>query len=603
MADTDRIKRNLSRMVDQGAPEADLDAYLKSEGFGSAEAWRSAVSAPAGAPSAGGVQDWEPRPYTEGEKTARKVGLFAQGTNEAVADVVGAPVDAAAWALRRVGVDATDPVGGSKSIKRGINWLASIPGKIGLTNPDAPVTIDPVTKGEKAAKGAGEAVGNALAVMVPAGAAANTARAGTVTQGVANALASQPVTQLASAATGGAVGGATENPWLGLAAGAAVPVAASVARGVVSPVTNRLSPQEQRLVAAAQREGIQLTPAQQTGSPSLRGVEETMARMPLSNAPMQNAFATQRGQFNRAVLARAGAAADDASPDTLQRAFQQASQTFDDLAARTTVTADGRFARDVQRVATDYGRRLETDVAPVFQSYMDDLAPLLTAAQTPGANPQIAGRIYGRIRSDITTRMRETSNLPLRRALGGLVDAMDDTLERSTSGALRQEWQEARRQYQALMTIDKAMQGGTQAGRSAGDIPFNALTGAVRGGDRVGYSRGRGQLNELARVGDYIAARVPNSGTPERLAWQNLLTGGGIFTGVAASGMGIPAAAAGAAAPWAVSRFYNSPAGRAYLTNQLAGQTNFRALYAGEAARRAVEEARGGRNALSQRGE
>lgn len=566
-------------------------------------------------PSGGGVQDYEPTPYTEGEKAARKVGLFAQGTNEAIADVAGAPVDAAAWALRKLGVNATDPVGGSASIKRGINWLASVPGKIGLTSPDAPVTMEPVTAGERAAKGAGEGVGNALAIMVPAGAIASGARAGTVTQGVANALTTQPVTQLASAATGGAVGGATENPWLGLAAGAAVPVAASVARGVVSPVTNRLSPQEQRLVAAAGREGITLTPAQQTGSASLRGVEETMARMPLSNAPMQNAFATQRGQFNRAVLARAGIAADDASPATIQRAFQQAGQTFDDLVSRTTLNVDPQFGGDVRRVANDYGRRLPTDVAPVFQSYMDDLAPLLQAV-APGQagsampatvstlNPQVAGQVYQNIRSDLAQRIRESqNNKPLQRALGGLVDALDDVMERSASGALRREWQEARRQYQALMTIDKAMQGGTQVGRSAGDIPFNALTGAVRGGDRAGYARGRGQLNELARVGDYIAARVPNSGTPERMAWQNLLTGGGLFTAGAASGIGIPAAAAGVAAPYALSRFYNSPAGRAYLTNQLAGQTDFRSLYAGQAARQALEEARGGRNALSPRGE
>lgn len=43
MADTDRIKRNLSKMIDQGAPEGDLDSYLKSEGFNSADAWKSAL--------------------------------------------------------------------------------------------------------------------------------------------------------------------------------------------------------------------------------------------------------------------------------------------------------------------------------------------------------------------------------------------------------------------------------------------------------------------------------------------------------------------------------------------------------------------------------
>lgn len=556
--------------------------------------WTKYASVPAG-----GVQDWEPQGYSDSERAARVVGLAAQGVNDGfLPTVIGAPVDAVAWGLRQAGVPVNDPVGGSKSIKRGIDYVATLPGRVSdavSQGSTAPLTdsrtsrIEPVTTAERTAYGAGEGAGNALAVALPAGVVARGAQAGTVTQGVVNTLATQPVVQTIAGGVGGGVTGATGNPLYGLGASLAVPVAAAGVRGAISPVTNRLSPQEQRLVAAAQHEGIQLTPAQMTGSNSLRAAEETMARMPLSNTPMQNAFEAQRGQFNRAVMQRAGQAADDASPETIQRAFQGLGQVFDDLSARTTVNVDPQFGQAVQRVATNYGRRLETDVAPVFQSYLDDLAPLIQAANTPGANPQIAGDVYRTIRSDMATRMRETNNIPLRRALGGLVEALDNVMERSTSGALRQEWQEARRHYASLMTIDRAMQGGTQAGRASGDVPFNALTSAVRGSDRVGYSRGRGDLNELARIGDYIAARVPNSGTPERMAWQNILTGGGLFTAGAASGIGLPAAAAGAAAPWLISRAYNSPAGRAYLTNQLAGNTNFNALYGSTAAQQAIQ--------------
>lgn len=560
--------------------------------------------------TAGGVQDYEPEQYSTGQKVARGVGLTAQGFNDAIATAAGAPVDAAAWLLRQAGINANNPVGGSESIKRGIDYVASIPGKIGLTSPDTPVRLEPTNATERFAHGAGEGVGNALTVMVPAGLLAQSGRFGPVTTGVLNALRTQPVMQVAGSAAQGGVTEATGNPLLGMAAGIAVPVAASVGRGIVSPVTPRLTPQEARLVQAAQDEGITLTPAQLTGSPSLRGIEETMARMPLSNGPMQNALREQREQFNRAVTSRTGTTAADAAPETLDRIRTGLGQVFDNLAQQTTLNIDPQFGADVRRVAQDYGRRLTTDVKPVFQSYMRDLEPLLQAVApgAPGstlpapisnANPQIAGEIYQRIRSDITTRMRETSDLPLRRALGGIVEALDDVMERSaTSPALRDEWQEARRQYQALMTIDKAMQGGTQASRSAGDIPYNSLTTAVRGADKEGYSRGRGQLNELARIGDYIASRVPNSGTPERLAWQNILTGGGLFTAGAASGIGLPAAAVGAAAPFAISRLYNSPAGRAYLTNQIAGQTDLNALYGGLAARQAIAEGTGGQNSL-----
>lgn len=589
MADTERIKRNLHKMLAANAPETDMDAYLKTEGFNSAEEWRAASAAPA-------------------HQAQRLVGQFAQNVNDSlVANTVGAPVDLVAAGLRKVGVPVDNPVGGSESIKKGIDYVATLPGRVGDAvsqgslspfTEDRTSRFDPINRQEKIAAGVGQGTGAVLSTMLPAAAVANTARAGTVTQGVAQSLASQPGAQLASGVAAGGVTGATDDPLLGLAAGVATPLAIAMGRGLVSPTTNRLTPQEQRLVTAAQNEGIPLTPAQQTGSPTLRSVEETMAKLPLSSGPMQNTYRGQKEAFNRAVLARAGVTADDASPETLTRAFQTAGQQFDDLAARTTINADNQLAADVQRVATNYGRRLETDVAPVFQSYMDDIAPLLQATQA-GANPQIPGEVYRTIRSDITTRMRQTNNIPLRNALGQLVETLDDAVERSTSGSLRGEWQEARRQYQALMTIDKAMQGGTQAGRSSADIPYGALKGAVQSGDRQGYARGRGQLNELSRVGDYLADKIPDSGTVGRGLAANLVTGGALFGGGAATGIGLPAAAAAAATPWALSRAYNTPLVRAYLTNQVAGNTDLASLYGAEAVRRALESGNEGSSTAS----
>ncbi len=141
-------------------------------------------------------------------------------------------------------------------------------------------------------------------------------------------------------------------------------------------------------------------------------------------------------------------------------------------------------------------------------------------------------------------------------------------MERSTSGPLKQEWKDARRQYQALMTVDKAMQGGTQGDRTAANIPFGALKGAVAQGDRAGFSRGRGQLNELARVGDFLADKIPDSGTVTRGMVANPLNWP-IMLGAAGAG-----------------RAYNNQLIQKYLTNQAAGPTNFNALYGGEAARR-----------------
>src|SRR6185503_7311536 len=93
MADTDRIKRNLGKMIDQGAPEADLNGYLASEGFKSPEEWKTAIAAPTGG---------------AGRATARIVGQGAQGFNDAVADTVGAPVDAINWISGKLGGPRSD---------------------------------------------------------------------------------------------------------------------------------------------------------------------------------------------------------------------------------------------------------------------------------------------------------------------------------------------------------------------------------------------------------------------------------------------------------------------------------------------------------------
>lgn len=529
----------------------------------------------------------------QGNAVPRMVGQVAQGTNDAIANAAGAPADLVAAGLRQVGIPVNRPVLGSESIKGGIDFLASIPGRVGLTTEGAPVRHEPVTRGEKIANMVGQGVGSALSTIVPAGIAARALPAGTVGQGVAQTLASQPVAQVATSGLAGAATGSTDNPYVGLATALAVPVAISAGRAAISPTTNRLNANQRALVAAMEREGITPTPAQATGSPTLRGLEETMSRIPGSAGAMRGRFDDQAADFGRAVMQRTGTTANEASPLILTQAHNRLGQAFDDLAARTVVNPDVQFARDVLNVAQNYGRRLDTDVAAVFRSYMDDLQPLIQAIGTPGANPQIGGEVYRTIRSNLTTRIRESGNQPLRRALGGLVEALDDVMERSTSGALRQEWQQARSQYRALMTVDKAMRGGTQADRSAARIPFGSFANAVKADDKTGYARARGQYGELAKIADMLAPQIPNSGTPERLMWANLLTGGAIGGGAGLAtgdvGTALATAAATTAAPAGVARLYNSDTMRRYLTNQAAGRTDFGALYGGEAARQLVD--------------
>lgn len=538
----------------------------------------------------------------------RLVGQVAQNTNDAIASTVGAPVDLVAGGLRQLGVPVNNPIGGSESIKSGIDYVATLPGRISDAvsqrslspfTEDRTSRFEPQNRAEKIAAGTGQGIGSVLATMLPAGAVASAARPGTMTQGIAQALATQPLTQLASGAAGGATTGATDSPALGLAAALAVPVAASGVRGIISPTTNTLTDAEKRIVETARREGVPLTPSQETGSKTLRTLEETMAKLPLSGGPMNKSYDKQRGALNEAIMARTGTAAKDASPETLTKVAKSLGGQFDDLAARTTLVPDQKFADDVLKVATNYGRRLETDVAPVFKSYMDDLQPVIDAVAS-GQNPSITGEAYKAIRSDLARRVRTTNNGELKQALSALGTAFDDAVERSASPALRQEWQDLRRQYAAYKTVDKAMASGRQADRVTGDIPLGAFSSAVRAGDREGFARARGQYGELSKLADFLAPKIPDSGTATRGVTANLLSGGALAAGAGGLGASAGTAAATALAPWLASMAYNSPAGRAYLTNQLAGTTNFSGLYGSELLRQAIDgsQDRGGSVAI-----
>lgn len=503
----------------------------------------------------------------------RVVGQAAQGLNDSIAGTLGAPVDAAAWLLRKAGINADRPIGGSESIKSGIDYVATLPGRVsdavsqGSFNPlteQRTSRFEPANTAEKIANKVGGYTGDALSVIAPAAAIANTTKAGTVAQRVASTLASQPAAQLGAAAVGGAVEGATDSPWAGMVASMAVPAALWAGRGLVSPVKNVLTPEQQRLAALAEQNGINLTAGQATGSKSLQTAEAAMATAPGAAGPMQRTFQNQRNAFNEAVLEKAGVTADNAAPSVMERAFTNIGQTLDDLASRTTAVGDNKFVSDIVDVARNYGRRLDTDVAPVFKSYLDDLTPLVQQIRA-GNNPTISGELYARIRSDIGKRVRQSSNPDLREALTQLQKALDSAVERSTSGSLRNEWRDTRRQYQALMTVDKAMQGGTAADRTAGNIPFSGLRQAAVQADRAGYARGRGQMNDLSRVGDFLSNKVPDSATTQRGMILNPLMWPAIGVGRIASGV------------------YNTPLMQKYLRNQVAGTTDLRGLYGSQA--------------------
>lgn len=505
------------------------------------------------------------------------VGNLGRGFNDSLAETLGAPVDLIGKGARAIGLPIPeDAVGGSQSIKRLIRGVTDVAGV-----PAQDTTLD------RAAYGAGRGVADAATIALPAAGVARAARAGSVTQGVANTLAAQPVAQIASGAVGGAVGEATDNPLLGAGAALAVPLAAAGARRAVTPFRSQLTPEQARLAAAAQREGIPLTPGQQTGSAPLQTMESAFTQLPFTSGVQNEIRDTQQRAFNRAVLQRAGVDADRATIDTLNEARNRLGGAIGDIANRNTLDASPIGFLDELVAASNNARRYAaSDVERATINRIDDILGKVEAGDT------IPGRAYRELDSAIGRSIRGTQNGDLRTHLSEVRNILRAQMDASISPADAAEWQNLRRHYANLMTIAATMKPGA-AGSAKGDISPRGLAGALNQSTGGGYVWGRGDLNELSRIGrEFVSEQVPDSGTARRTAMMNLLSGGGLGTAGALAG-GIPGAAAGLLAPRAAQMIYNHPAVQAYLTNQVVPGGVNRGLLGAVAAAQGVGQTRG----------
>lgn len=162
MADTAKVKRNIQKMIDLGAPEADIDAYVAEEGL-TPEALRAAPAAapivtPEAAAAAEGRSLPNPAGYAAPPEPAgpgRALQIGAQGVGRGLADVAGMLPDLANGAanLGLAGADMiASPFGGSVDYRfppsaLGSDAIANVAGQVSTAAGLPPV--DPSTPQEK----------------------------------------------------------------------------------------------------------------------------------------------------------------------------------------------------------------------------------------------------------------------------------------------------------------------------------------------------------------------------------------------------------------------------------------------------------------------
>jgi hypothetical protein len=557
--DLDRIKRNVGKMVEQNAPESDIDQYIASEGvtLDQVRGHRTAMIDPRAAQPQQAAQ-----PNLSAGETAADVAK-SLGIGVAQGGIGLATLPGNVEQLGRMGINAASRGLGGNDI---VSNDAVLP-----TYNDAKTAIEgytgefykPQTTMGEYARTIGE-----FAPMAATGGGGLAARAANV---IAPALVSETAGQVTK--------GTAMEPWARMAgafAGGIVPRS-------VSPVP--VDPTRTAMVRQLEGEGVTaLTAGQKTGSTPLRWMESVTQDIPGGGGRAKMLADKQAEQFTRAALKRAGIAADRATPDVIDAGFTQLGQKFDNLARQTTVVADRPFINQLDRIAKDYNDLLAPSLrAPIVDNLVNELKQMRLQHPTPGGSGGFVGREYQALRSRIDALRRNAgpntsgpSDQYLSRALGDIRDALDDAMERQLGSrpggaALADGWRNARREYKNLLVVEKAVQGAGE-NTALGLISPSQLRTAAKQQNKRAYVRGKDDLGPLARAGEAIMKPLPQSGTAPRAYAQGLMHTFGTASGAAAGGA--PGAALGAIASMATpalgSRALMSRPVQSWLSNQAA---------------------------------
>ncbi len=508
------------------------------------------------------------------ERAGRMVGQVGAGFNERLGQVVGALPDLYNRGLRAAGLPAM-PEG---AYTRGIGQALE------TTIGAAPA---PEGTAELAARGAGKGIVDVGTMLIPAGrVAAATAPAAGVAPSLVNraatVMASQPALQTVAGTAAGAVGEATDSPLAALAAALAVPTAAATGARIITPIQQQGNAEYRALVAAAEREGIPVTAGQATGSRFLKNLEGRLEQLPLTGARQRAIREGSEEAFTRAAMRRTGTAASDATPDTLNAIRSRLGSEFENIANRNTLNVTPDLQNKLTQVE-DSLRFIPAELAGPVKARLEQLRGMMVAPPSSGGaplapgqatpNPVIPGASYRMMDSALGRSMRSTSNGDLRAALGDIRDTLRAAMDNSISPEDAAAWRQLRRDYANLMVVSRAA-GGAGEAAATGRISPLALRGAINQSTGGGYAFGRGDLNELSRIGQSVLRPPPDTGTAGNNMANALLTGqlaaaGGIGGTMAAGPIGGVAGAMGSMLmPRIVQALMNSDAGQAYLRNQ-----------------------------------
>lgn len=305
------------------------------------------------------------------------------------------------------------------------------------------------------------------------------------------------------------------NIGLGGAGGMAGQKVASWIGDAVRKAGPALSAGQEKAAQLAAQLGIRLTPGQQTGSKALQKVEAALESNPMTSRPFDRLGQANQKTYNTIAAKGVGESADNLANDVLGRANARLGAVFDKVADATKVPLDPmRVAPRLRQVIDDTEGLIGANGSLADNALFKRLDGFVN--ETGGATREqlrnLSSKLGKAARNNMTS---QAGDRELGKALFALKDIVDDEVVGTLSGAAKQEFAEALKQYRTMMQLTTRT---NVVNPSSGDVNMRALASYLQQKDKGGFARGGNQsdLYNAARVAQAFPPVVGNSGTSTR---------------------------------------------------------------------------------------
>lgn len=334
-----------------------------------------------------------------------------------------------------------------------------------------------------------------------------------------------------------------------------------LAKKIVSPSGGSITGETKKAIDLLKKNGVFPTAAQSTGNRTAAYLEQSSDRgLDLVDAANRN--------FSRAVLKKIGINSETATPDMLQEAYARIGANLNKTMGKVTGIATKEDFADLSNTLKKYSGQVgPTNRSPVFVKMYRTFRD--SAANGTKIDTETL-RYFRETLGPMTRRGDEAG-----RAAREMTDILTDFISRNLGKEGTKVWKEANLQYREFLAIEDVA---TKAGDALeGIITPHQLRPSLKSvfGKRS-MALGKSELGELAKAGSLALKPLPNSGTA---FWQKAMGTGGSGSAITAGGLaqyaGLTpeqvglAAAAGSQVPRVTSWASTTPAGQAYLKNQL----------------------------------